>query len=86
MRLKICDSHLTCKVASKFLNVPEWMEVTVWDKRWFSPFPCCPVSRYCPLNKTLTEKKNEAANFNADIADDINFKSFEYKAKLLQST
>ena len=44
------------------------------------------MSRHCPLKKMLKEKKNEAANFNAHIADDINFKSFEYKAKLLQST
>ena len=44
------------------------------------------MSRHCPLKKILKEKINETANFNADIADDINFKSFEYKAKLLQST
>ena len=27
--------------------------------------------------------KDEGTNFNADIANDNNFKSFEYKAKLL---
>ena len=27
--------------------------------------------------------KDEATNFNADLADNVNFKSFKYKAKLL---
>ena len=30
--------------------------------------------------------KNEATNFNAVIANNNNFKSFEYKAKLLKNT
>ena len=30
--------------------------------------------------------KNEATNFNADIVNDNNFKSFQYKARLLQKT
>ena len=30
--------------------------------------------------------KDEGTNFNADIANDNNFKSFEYKAKLLGNT
>ena len=30
--------------------------------------------------------KDETTNFNADIADTDNFKSFEYKAKLLRNT
>ena len=30
--------------------------------------------------------KDETTNFNADIANDNNFKSFEYKAKLLGNT
>ena len=30
--------------------------------------------------------KDETTNFNADIANDNNFKSFEYKAKLLRNT
>ena len=34
MRLKICDSHFTCKVANKCLNVRERMEVVEWNKRW----------------------------------------------------
>ena len=30
--------------------------------------------------------KDEGTNFNADIANDNNFKSFEYKAKLVGNT
>ena len=30
--------------------------------------------------------KDEATDFNGDIADDNNFKSFKYKAKLLGNT
>ena len=30
--------------------------------------------------------KDEATNFNADIANDNDFKSFEYKAKILRNT
>ena len=59
MRLKIYDSHLTCKVANKCLNVCERVEVVEWNKKWSSPFPCCPVSRQCPWKKTLIEKKKE---------------------------
>ena len=51
----------------------------------FSP-PLLSCESSLSIKENLEEKKNEAANFNADIADDINFKSFEYKAKLLQST
>ena len=57
MRLKICDSHLTCKVSNKCLNVRERVEVVEWNKRWSPPFPCYPVNRQCPWKKTLIEKK-----------------------------
>ena len=30
--------------------------------------------------------KDEATNFNADIANDNHFKSFKYKAKLVENT
>ena len=30
--------------------------------------------------------KDEASNFNADVANDSNFKSFKYKTKLLENT
>ena len=55
--VKIHDSHLTCKVANKFLNVRERVEVVEWNKRWSLPFPCCPVNRQCLWKKTLIEKK-----------------------------
>ena len=32
LRLKICDSHLTCKVANKCLNARERVEVIEWNK------------------------------------------------------
>ena len=61
MRLKICDSHLTCEVANKCLNVHEqnkreWNK-RWWNKRWSPPFPCCRVSRQCLWKKILIEKK-----------------------------
>ena len=48
MRLKICDSHLTCKAANKCLNVRERVGVVEWNKKWPPPFPYCPVSRQYP--------------------------------------
>ena len=59
MRLKICDSHLTCKVARKCLNVRERVEVVEWNRKRFPPFPCCPVSCQCPWKETLIEKKKK---------------------------
>ena len=32
LRLKTCDSHLTCKVANKCLNVRKRVEVVEWNK------------------------------------------------------
>ena len=34
MRLKIFDSHLTCKVANNCLNVREWVKMVEWNKKW----------------------------------------------------
>ena len=31
--IKICDSHLTCKIANKCLNVRERVEVADWNKK-----------------------------------------------------
>ena len=59
LRLKICDSHLTCKVAHKCLNVREWVEVVEWNKKRSPPFPYCPASCQCPWKKTLIEKKKK---------------------------
>ena len=47
LRLKIRDSHLTCKVANKCLNVCERVEVVEWNRRWSPPFPWCPVNCQC---------------------------------------
>ena len=45
LRLKICDSHLTCKVANKCLNVREWVEVVEWNKMVHSlPLLSCELS------------------------------------------
>ena len=32
MKKKVCDGHLTCKVANKCLNVRERVEVVEWNK------------------------------------------------------
>ena len=60
MRLKICDSRLTCKVANKCLNVRERLEEVEWNKQWSPPFPCCPVNSQCLWKKTLIEKKKKS--------------------------
>ena len=52
MRLKICDSHLRCKVANNCLNVRERVEVV----DGILPSPA--VSCQCPWKKTLIEKRN----------------------------
>ena len=57
MRLKIRDSHLTCKVANKCLNVRERVEVLEWNKRCPPPFPCCSVNPQCLWKKTWLKKK-----------------------------
>ena len=57
MWLKICGSHLTCKIANKCVNVREMLKVVEWNKRWTRPFPYCPVNRQCPWKETLIEKK-----------------------------
>ena len=63
MRLKICDSHLTCKVANKCLNVRGRVEVVEWNERWSPLFSCCPVNRQCLWKKTLIEKKTTVMSF-----------------------
>ena len=61
--IKICDSHLTCKVANKCLNVRERVEVVERNKRRPPPFPCWPVSRQCSWKKNLIEKQNSVRIF-----------------------
>ena len=45
VRLKIFDSHLTCKFAIKCLNGGEWLELVELNKQLSPPFPYWPVSR-----------------------------------------
>ena len=56
MRIKICDSHLLRKVASKCLYVRERVEVVEWNKRWSPSFTCCPVSS----DSSIPAKENPA--------------------------
>ena len=62
MRLKICDSHLTCKVANKCLNVRERVEVVEWKKKMVPSLPL----RSCELSVSVKEnpdrKKQKTKN------------------------
>ena len=59
LQLKIRDSHLTCKVANKCVNVRERVEVVEWNKR-LSPPPLPLLSCESPVSvkKTLIEKND----------------------------
>ena len=55
--LKICDSHLTCKVANKCLNVRERVEVVERNKMVPSlPLLSCELSVYVKENSDRNEK------------------------------
>ena len=58
MRLKICDSHLTCKVANKCLNVRERVEVVEWNKM----VPSFPLLS-CELSVTVKENPDRKKKF-----------------------
>ena len=59
------DSHLTCKVANKCLNVCEWVEIVEWNKRWSCPFPAVLwIVSVCEEN--LMEKKKYVSNCECD--------------------
>ena len=57
MWLKICDSHLTCKVGNKCLNVREPVELVESKIRWSPPYLCCLASRQSLWKKAQVEKK-----------------------------
>ena len=58
MRLKICDSHLTCKVANKCLNVRERVEVVERNKLVPSlPLLSCELSVCVKENPDRKKKK-----------------------------
>ena len=67
LRLKICDSHLTCKVAHKCLNVRERVEVVEWNKKVPSlPLLSCELSvsvKENPDNNKKKKKKKKLAKF-----------------------
>lgn len=45
--LKICDSHLACKIVSKCLNPRE--QFAVAEKlKMFPSLACCPINRQIP--------------------------------------
>ena len=57
MRLKICDSYLTCKVANKCLNAHERVEVEEWGKMVSSvPLLSCESSVLVKVNPDSKEK------------------------------
>ena len=84
MRLKIRDSHLTCKVANKCLNVREWVEVVEWNKRWSPPSPCYPVNRQC-LKEIPDRKKKSQVGFSESRKLLRNFYSRRWLKTSLQS-
>ena len=62
MQLKICDSHLKCKVANKCLNVRERVEVVEWNKM----FPSLPLQS-CELSVSVKENPDRKKNNNNNI-------------------
>ena len=57
LRLKISDSHLTCKVANKCLNVCERVEVVEWNKM----VPSLPLLS-CELSVSVKENPDRKKN------------------------
>ena len=56
--LNICGSHRICKVASKYLNVCELLEMVEWNKSSSVPPPAlpCDMNRQCVREKTMIKK------------------------------
>ena len=74
LRLKICDSHLTCKVANKCLNVRERVEVVEWNKMVFSlPLLSCELSVSVKENPDR-KKKNHKPGFSIFATSNNDFK------------
>ena len=63
-RLKIWDSHLTCKVANKYLNVRERVEVAQWNKKW-SPHPLLSCESSVSVKENPDRKKISKNNTKA---------------------
>ena len=62
VRLKICDIHLTCKVANKYLNVREWVEMAEWNKKW-SPLTILSCESSVSVKEKPGRKNNNDNNF-----------------------
>ena len=81
---KNCASFINCitKTHGTTIDDPEDLELVI---------PMYSLMEYSSDYPETTRSlwfysKDEATNFNADIANNENFKSFEYKAKLLGNT
>ena len=62
LRLKICDSHLTCKVANKCLNVRERVEVVEWNKKVVPSLPLLSYESSVSVKENPDRKKNKKKN------------------------
>ena len=60
VRLKICDGHLTCKVANKCVNVCEWVEVVEWNKKIVPSLPLLS----CELSVSMKENPDRKKKFS----------------------
>ena len=78
MRLKIRDSHLTCKVANKCLNVREPVEVVEWNKWWspFLPLPSCESS--VSVKENPDRKKKDFVKFASMTINGTYYRSSWY--------
>ena len=65
MRLKKCDSHLTCKVANEYLNVRVRVEVVEWNKMvpTLSLLPCKSSVSVKENSNRKKKQKNSKENF-----------------------
>ena len=69
MRLKICDSHLTCKVANKCLNVRERLEVVEWKKMVpFLPLLSCELSVSVKENPHRKKKQKTTSTKSGQVS------------------
>ena len=57
MRLKIHDSHLTCRVECKFLNVSEPVEEVERNKKMFPSLPLLPSELSVSVKENPNRKK-----------------------------
>ena len=86
LRLKICDSHLTCKVANKCLNVRERVEVVEWNKMVSSlPLLSCELWVSVKENPDRKKKKKEDVSMKRIYCFMIYYKIFEEQLPLISS-